>query len=74
MPSTILTSTDLPNFDECMNQGNIPHLLGLTNPEHTAGYNYLNERILVATRYYHEELLGYLGLSDDIRWLFAWGS
>jgi len=28
----------------------------------------------VATHYYDEELLGRLGLLDDIRWLFGWGS
>ena len=29
--------------------------------------------MIVETRYYDEELLGRLGLLDDIRWLFAQG-
>jgi len=29
--------------------------------------------MIVATRYYDEELLGHLGMLDDIRWLFAGG-
>ena len=27
--------------------------------------------MIVATRYYDEELLGHLGILDDIHWLFA---
>lgn len=53
-------------------RGKVPHPLVLTNPKHIVGYTCLNERIVVATRYYDEELLGHLGLLDDIRWLFAW--
>ena len=52
-------------------QGNVPHPFVLTNSEHVAGYTCSNERIIVATRYYDEELLGRLGLLDDTRWLFA---
>ena len=47
--------------------------IGLTNPGHVARYNCLNECIVVATRYYDEELLACLGMLDDIRWLFARG-
>ena len=54
-------------------QGNIPHPLGLTNPDHVARYNCLNECMVVATRYDDEELLVLLGMLDDIRWLFARG-
>ena len=54
-------------------QGNVPYPLGLTNPEHIARYNCLSERIVVVARYYDEELLGRLGLLDDIRRLFARG-
>ena len=54
-------------------RGNIPHPLGLTNPDHIARYNFLNERIVIATRYNDEDLLARLGLLDDIRWLFARG-
>ena len=46
---------------------NISHPLGLTNPDHAARYNCLNECMIVATRYYDEELLAHLGLLDDIR-------
>ena len=28
--------------------------------------------MIVETRYYDEELLGCLGMLDDIQWLFAW--
>ena len=54
---------------------NLPNflILGLTNPDHVARYTYLNERMVVATHYYDEELLGRLGLLDDIRWLYARG-
>jgi len=38
-------------------RGSIPHPLGLTHRDHIARYNYLNERMVVATRYYDEELL-----------------
>jgi len=51
----------------------IPHLLGLTNPDHVGRYNCLNERMVMATRYCDEDLLSRLGMSDDIRWLFARG-
>jgi len=54
-------------------RGNNSHHLGLTSPERVARYSFLNERIVVATRYYDEELLGWLGLLDDIRWLFVGG-
>ena len=33
----------------------------------------MNERVVVATRYYDEDLLARLGMLDDIRWLFAKG-
>jgi len=52
-------------------QGNIPHPLVLTNLKYVARYACLNELIDVATRYYNKELLGHLGLLDDIQWLFA---
>jgi len=52
-------------------RGNILHPLSLTHPDHIATYNCLNERIVVATTYYDEDLLARLGLLDDIRWLFA---
>jgi len=48
-------------------KGNNPHPLGLPNPDHVARYTFLNERIVVATHYYEEELLGRLGLPDDIQ-------
>jgi len=54
-------------------RGNIPHPLGLTYPNHVTRYNCLNQRMVVATRYYDEELLARLGMLDDIRWLFARG-
>jgi len=38
-------------------RGNIPHPLSLTNFDHIASYNCLNEHIVVATRYYDEALL-----------------
>ena len=44
------------------------------NPDHVARYNCLNERMVVATRYYDEELFAWLGMLDDIRWLFTRGS
>jgi len=44
--------------------GNIPHLLGLEQPDHVARYNCLNERMVVATGYYNEELLARLGMLD----------
>jgi len=52
-------------------QGNIPHPLSLTNRDHVARYNCLNERMVVVIWYYDEELLARLGMLDDIRWLFA---
>ena len=52
---------------------NIPHPLGLTHPDHVVRYIYLNERIVVATRCYDEDLLARLEMLDDIRWLFARG-
>jgi len=54
-------------------RGNIPHLLSLAHPDHIARYNCLNEHMVVATRYYDEDLLTRLGMLDDIRWLFARG-
>ena len=60
-------------FTNACTRGNVPHPLGLTNPEHVARYNCLNDRIIVATRYYDEELWGRLGLLDDKRSLFAQG-
>ena len=54
-------------------RSNIPHPLGLTHPDHIARHNYLNERMVVATRYYDKELLARLGMLYDIRWLFARG-
>jgi len=38
-------------------RGNIPHPLGLTNPDDIVRFNCLNERTVVATRYYDEDLL-----------------
>jgi len=52
-------------------QGNNPNPLGLTNPDHVVRYNCLNERMVVATRYYVEKLLARLGMLNDIRSLFA---
>jgi len=43
------------------------------NPDHVARYNCLNERMVVATRYYDERLLARLGMLDNIRWLLAPG-
>ena len=43
-------------------RGNIPQPLGLTHPDHVARYNYLNDRMVVATRYYDEDLLARLGM------------
>ena len=54
-------------------KGNIPHPLGLTHPDHVVRYTCLNERMVVATRYYDEDSLARLGMLDDIRWLFARG-
>jgi len=54
-------------------RGNVPHPLGLTHPDHVAGYNCLNEYVVVATKYYDEDLLARLGMLDDIHWLFAKG-
>ena len=54
-------------------EGNIPHPLDLTNLDHVARYNCLNERMVVATQYYDEELLACLGMLDDIRWFIARG-
>jgi len=54
-------------------RGNILHPLGLIYPNHVASYNCLNERVVVATRYYDEDLKARLGMLDDIRWLFARG-
>ena len=47
--------------------------LGLMLPDHVARYNCLNECMVVATRYYDEDLLAWLGILDDIRWLFTRG-
>jgi len=55
-------------------QGNMPYSLGLTNPDHGSRCACLNECMIVATRYYNEALLSRLGMLDNIRWLFAWGS
>jgi len=52
-------------------QGNIPHCLSLMHLDHVARFTCLNERMVVATRYYEEELLAQLRMLDDIRWLFA---
>jgi len=54
-------------------KGNIAHLLTLIHPDHVARYNWLSERMVIATRYYGEELLCWLGMLDDIPWLFAQG-
>ena len=54
-------------------QGNISHPLGLTNLDHVARYNCLNEHVAVATRYYVEDLLARLRILDDIYWFFARG-
>jgi len=54
-------------------RGNIHHPLGLTHPDYVARYNCFNERMVVATRYYDEELLARLRMLDDISLLFARG-
>jgi len=54
-------------------KGNILHPLGLTHLDHIARYSCLNERVVVATRYYDEDLLAQLGILDDIHWSFARG-
>jgi len=53
--------------------GNILCPLSLTHHDHITRYNYLNEHVVVATRYYDEDLLARLGILDDIHWLFARG-
>jgi len=55
-------------------RGDIRHPLGLAHPNHVARYNCLNERMVVATRYYDEEQFARLGMLDGVRWLFARGS
>jgi len=55
------------------NRGNIPHPLGLTNPQQITGYNASSSKLLVATRHYDEDVSNHLGLLDDMRWLFARG-
>jgi len=47
-------------------RANIPHPLSLTHPNHVARYNLLNEGMVIATRYYDEDLLDRLGILDDI--------
>ena len=54
-------------------RGNVPHLLGLTNPYRIARYNALSSKLVVATQYYDKDVLNHLRLLDDIGWLFAWG-
>jgi len=54
-------------------RGNISHPLGLTHFDHVVRYNCLNECIVVAARYYDEDLLAQLRMLDGIRWLFARG-
>ena len=51
-------------------RGNIPHPLDLTHLDNVARYNCLNERMVMATRYYDEDLLAQVKMLDDIRWLF----
>jgi len=48
------------------NRGNIPNPRGLTHPKHIARYNNLSTKLVVATRYYDEDLLTRLDLLDDI--------
>jgi len=48
-------------------RGNISQPLGLIYRDHVARYNYLNERMVVATRYYDEELLAWLGMLGDVQ-------
>ena len=48
-------------------RGNIPHPLGLTHPHRIARYNCLTEHKVVATRYYDEELLAWLGMLGDVQ-------
>ena len=55
------------------NWGNIPHPLDLTNPEYITRYNALNSKLLVAARYYNEDVLSCFKLLDDIHQLFARG-
>jgi len=64
---------DLPSLHQRTTQGNIPHPLGLTNPDHVATYACMNERMVMATHYYDEQLLRYLEMLDNIWWLFARG-
>ena len=45
----------------------------MTHPDHVARYNCLNEHVVVATRYYDEDLLARLGMLGDLRWLFTRG-
>jgi len=55
-------------------RGNILHPLDWTHPNDFARCHCLNERTVVAIRYYDEELLARLGMLDDIRWLIARGA
>ena len=54
-------------------RGNIPHPVGLTDLEHIVRYNALSSKLIVATRYYDEDMLNYLRLLDNIHCLFARG-
>jgi len=65
-PSTIPTSTDPRTSTNARSQGNVPYPLGLTNHDHVVRYACLNKRMIVATYYYDDELLGHLGMLDDI--------
>jgi len=46
----------------------------LTHLDHVARYDGLNGHMVVATGYYDKELLAWIGMLDDIRWLFIRGS
>lgn len=55
-----------------------PELMLLTSlrfnsSDHIAKYNCLSSRVIVATRYYGEELSNQLRLLNDIWWLFVRG-
>ena len=54
-------------------RGNILHPLDLIHPDYVARHNCLNGHVVIATKYYDEDLLARLKMLDDIHWLFARG-
>ena len=48
-------------------QGNSAHPVGLIYPNHVVCYTCLSSRLVIATRFYDEDLLAQLGSLDDIR-------